>query len=473
MASGWLEGISRMGFYKGQETKKEVHMSGTFSIWFAHNRSRWSGNVGIPRRCSPSLEYQKAHSSTAACGELVNTDSGRLAVAKSSYPSASRLAGWRASRKLHILLPAIHSDVNLCKTLLTLTILGYPNPHIIAWGAQDGQNGLRGGGSHFAKMTSGLDYINDPEDDEPVFMIDSYDIWFQLPVEGIGSRVIFGCGKRCAPNQMHAVACHPVPESPLPMDLRRGSTDTLLGRNLYSNFRTRYLNSGYVLGAVGAVRPVLERAMEKLEQCSQRTMVDFDNGSGGSDKCYQGSDQSIFAEMFGEQKIHREVARRRHRTLIDDWPYHASYTLGKSLEFGIGLDYWSLLGHQTANAEYDSRYIRHAEPLAPQVGDVGMFDCAAKAPMPRDLPREAPTAGARYRSTPRFVSVDKFWREAQWNRTWWHGSSRRLLEERRHAGAPQLTEGIPTDKGVRLRWADLCPSQVDKELFRDVINSAE
>lgn len=35
--------------------------------------------------------------------------------------------------KLRILLPASNRDVNLCKTLLTASLLGYPTPTLIAW----------------------------------------------------------------------------------------------------------------------------------------------------------------------------------------------------------------------------------------------------------------------------------------------------------------------------------------------------
>lgn len=490
----------------------------------------------------------------------MNAGSYRPAAVKSMFPSGRPYLGSQSNKKLHLLLPATRSDVNLCKTLLTLTILGYPNPHIVGWGAQDAIKDMRGGGSHIAKITAMLKYINDTErrkqpgfDGELVFMIDSYDVWFQLPVEvlfaryeaiiaeenvrvahrmgraydreGIRSQVIFGAGKRCSPNQIHTVACYPVPNSPLPMDLHNGNTDTLIGRNIFSSFRTRYLNSGYIIGPIGAVRSLLEKAKEKLDECAQRTGVWFDNGSGGSDKCYHGSDQSIFAEMYGEQEIQREVMRRHHRTFLDDWldiivadragsrpapshilnipvedylnpafthqPYDTSYVPGKPLEFGIGLDYWSLLGHQTSNAEFDSRYIRHDQPIGPQVGHQGMFDCPARAPMPEDLPREAPmlhlirNAPNRWETMPLYTeicvgtvpvmihhnSINKFWREEQWNKTWWHGRSRRLLQERQRADAPQLKEGIPTDKGTRLRWNELCPREVEKELFRDVDNS--
>ncbi|PNY27161.1 Uncharacterized protein TCAP_02911 [Tolypocladium capitatum] len=478
---------------------------------------------------------------------------------KPVYPSGRPFMGSvaDAKTKLHILLPATHSNVNLCKTLLTMTILGYPSPHIVSWGARDDAKDLLGGGSHFAKITGVLDYINDEArrrqpgfDEELVFMIDSYDIWFQLPVEvllarykaiiadekarvahrmgrafaieGIQSPVIFGAGKRCGPNQIHTMACYSVPDSPLPMDLHNGNTDTLMGRNMFSSFRARYLNSGYMIGPIGAVRPVLEKAKEKLQECSERTGAWFDNGSRDSDYCYHGSDQSIFVEMFGEQEFHREVMRRHHRTSLDGWldsfisgrpgsrpapsqiqdapvddslnpafthqQQDATYLPGKPFEFGMGLDYWSLLGHQTSNAEFDSRYVRHDQALGPQVGELGMFDCPARAPMPDDLPAYAPVLDpshgepGRWEAMPLYTeicvgsvpvmvhhnSVDKLWRERQWSEPWWHGRSRWLLDERRRAGAKQLVEGISTDNGTTLTWEELCPREVEKELFRDV-----
>jgi len=378
---------------------------------------------------------------------------------QSGPPSGREYLDVATGSKLHMLLPATKSNVNLCKTLLTLGILGYPAPHIVSWGKEDDAKDLLGGGSHFAKITGVLEYINDEKrrdqqdfDDELVVMIDSYDIWFQLPVEVLISRyraivadddervarrmgrafdredihanIVFGAGKRCSPNQIHTLACYPIPESPLPMGLHGGNTDTLMGRNQYSSFRTRYLNSGYMMGPIGAMRPLLERAKVKLDECANRTGASFDNGSGDSDYCYHGSDQSIFVEMHGEQEFHREVMRRHHRSGMDDYldrvisnragsrtpPSHIqnapiedflnpafthqaasdTYLPDKPFEFGITLDYWSLLGHQTSNAEYDTRYIRHDAALEPQVGDQGMFDCPAKAQMPDDLPIEAP-----------------------------------------------------------------------------------
>lgn len=61
------------------------------------------------------------------------------------------------------------------------------------------------------------------------------------------------------------------------------------------------------------LRPLLERAQAKLRDCRGRRNADFDPGTGVSDLCYHGSDQSIWMEIFGEQEFQREVMRRYHR----------------------------------------------------------------------------------------------------------------------------------------------------------------
>ncbi|KAL7942630.1 hypothetical protein V8C42DRAFT_347642 [Trichoderma barbatum] len=461
-------------------------------------------------------------------------------------------------KKIHILLPATRSNVHLCKTILSMILLGYPNPTIIAWAEEDRASGLLGGGSHFAKITRTLDYINDPQrraqtgfDDELVLMLDAYDIWFQLPLdvllsryddilqddaarvahrmgrayheEGINSKVVFGAGKRCAPNLLNSVSCYPVPESPLPEGIYGGNTDTFVGKSPWSSLRTRYLNSGYIMGPVGEVRRVLERALDKLGECQNRKGASFDDGSGISDACYHGSDQSIFVEMFGEQEYYREVMRRHHRTRVDDMldkvvpgragsrppptdveqapvldrlepafthqKYNKTHLPDKPFEFGILLDYWSLLGHQTSNAVTDARYIRHNLPVEPQIGNMGKFDCIPKPDLslPKDLPSESPLpwmAGSSpdvWEAMPLYTeicigtvpvmihhnSVEKFQRERQWSRTWWYGRAKVLFEARRKEGIAQLSEGIPTDRGSMEKWEQICPKFLEKDLFKD------
>ncbi|KAF4585858.1 hypothetical protein GQ602_005163 [Ophiocordyceps camponoti-floridani] len=432
---------------------------------------------------------------------LVTHDSSswhRLGINRQSQQPGVKPYPQTNQSTLHILLPATHSDVNLCKTLLTLTMAGYPSPHIVAWGGKDDDGALRGGGSHNAKITSALAFVNDAErrrerggfDDELVLMVDAYDVWFQLPVDvllaryrsiladdevrvrhrmgnsyehgKIGHKVIFGAGKRCSPNQLHTLACYAVPESPLPADTHGVSTDSVLGRTFMSNGRQRFLVSGYMLGSVGAVRTVLERANRKLDECVGRTGVAFDNGSGDADFCYRGSDQSIFVEMFAEQEARREYLRRKHRSLLDPimevlipnrpgspppkthimtepisdmlspsfphQPFDASSV--QDSEMAIVLDYFSLLGFQTSNAEFDGRFLRHDLPLGPQAGKTGLFDSTTWGSIPlfTDMCTGAIPVMLHHNS------VDKTWREHAWPNAWWHGRARALLEGRRGRG---------------------------------------
>lgn len=192
-----------------------------------------------------------------------------------------------------------------------------------------------------------------------------------VDIEEIDQTIIFGAGKRCAPNQVHSRACYPIPASPLPDDLYGANTDTIMGRNKITSLKQRYLNSGYVIGPVSDMRRLWRRAQEIVKSLSDHP--EWDNGSHGSDFMYHGSDQSVFNIIFGEQEFQREIMRRRHRTaddeakgiakdplptriegtLVDD-PINPSFTHepmeakdGKPDEYGIGLDYFSELGQQT------------------------------------------------------------------------------------------------------------------------------
>ncbi|KPM45367.1 hypothetical protein AK830_g1173 [Neonectria ditissima] len=461
-------------------------------------------------------------------------------------------------RGYHLMMPTTKSGLNFCKSLLTMVILGYPTPQIIGWGDEDGRKGLKGGGSHYAKIARGLEYVMDEKrrqnptfDDDLIIILDSYDIWFQLPwetlvarydaavaeenerlahrmgraasIENITSTIIFAGGKRCCPNQRQSVACYPIPDSPLPADLHAGATDTVMGRDPWSSFRTRYLVGGYVIGPVGKMRPLLQRAQAKLDECMSRQGAWYDGVRDGAEGtvnfCYRGSDQSIWAEILGEQEFHREVMRRRHRKHIDDvldaiipnragskppptnvmgavvndllnpsFPHQEwdpGYLPDKPYEYGVTIDYWSLLGHQTIHSGPDTRYIRNNISFEQQVGPLHMFDCKPKQPNIETLLHEGLldlVPGADWRTLPMYTeiclgvvpamihhnNVDKSQLAKQWNKVWWFGHARRLFEMRVDERLPMLVDGIPTDKGDILMWDDVCPSEFDRRLFRDV-----
>ena len=336
---------------------------------------------------------------------------------------------------VHLLLTANNPSPDLCKTILTAAVLEYPTPIVLAWQQEFNEPGLLAGGSHLAKVSEVLKYLTSlppGKDDDIVFLVDAYDVWFQLPMqvllgryktmnaqadarlarrwgleqvpEGLEQTIVMAAGKRCAPNQPHTIACYPLPEPPTSMDLYGNNTDTIIGRNKYYSLRQRYLNSGYIVGPAAHMRSLFERASILIKQ-SQNDDPE-DNGSHGSDMLYHGSDQSIFNIIFGQQEYRREGLRREsgaqssdtarpetsrtmlEGTVIND-VLNPSFTHeifvpdpGVNYEYHIGLDYHSDLGHQTVNSELDARYLRHDRDLPTQIDGRNDFDCPLHSPFP-------------------------------------------------------------------------------------------
>ena len=302
--------------------------------------------------------------------------------------------------------------MQLCKTLLTATVLGYPSPVILAWGekAVKTGNNLFGGGTHLAKISTTLQYLESlspKQDNALVLMIDAYDIWFQFGPQVLLEKyhrinananarlqkrlgrayevatkqsVVFGAGKKCAPNDVSSIGCYPVPNSPVPLDTYGNNTDTIVGwsNNKLASLRQRYLNSGYVIGPVHQMRNIFRRAQEMAEPHKNKPI-------------YWGSDQAYFVIIFGMQEYVREKLRveylsrgfvnhllhffsppkpassRQEGTFIDNIlnPSHTHETFspepGKQYDFGIGLDYFSELGHQTMNSDigHDGQWLTY------------------------------------------------------------------------------------------------------------------
>lgn len=494
-------------------------------------------------------------------------DDSQASQAKSSAPHTD----------LHLLLPATQGNVDLCKTLLTAKILDFPTPGLLAWDETYNVPEQMAGGSHLAKIYRVLEYLETlapSQDDDLVLMIDAYDIWFQLRFdvlvdrfhsmnaaanerlaqrlgrsllesEHIEQNIIFGAGKRCAPNQLHSVACYTVPMSPLPDDLYGGNTDTVIGRNKYTSHRQRYLNSGYVLGRVKDVRVLFRRAAEEVKNTPDHN-PELDNGSGGSDFLYHGSDQSIFNTLFGRQEYQREYLRqqsqkrqaaaarseceqqmnstaceelgkrnsatsntqRRDLTLEGTHysdPLNPPFThelMGsmtdpsrENYELGIGLDYFSELGHQTANAENDGKWLRLAEnPLNVDFPGKNRFDCpsrvekesaladiaGADAPFPEDPDKK----NSKWESLPLYTNLctgkvpvmvhhngDKGARGYRWPDMWYHADARQMLDRKLgHENAAKTAPGSSvnviawTDKNSELTWDGLC-SAYSEEIF--------
>ncbi|CAG5145248.1 uncharacterized protein ALTATR162_LOCUS1680 [Alternaria atra] len=467
-----------------------------------------------------------------------------------SSSSSGEKSNPKPSANLHLLIPADRKDVNLCKTMLSAAVAGYPTPTLINWGAKFDDKSLVAGGSHLAKISGVLEYLRTlgPErDDDLLLLVDGYDIWFQLrpsalisrfhainnaantrirqtmgskaaAAEGISQNIIFSAQKRCWPWKPEDPPCYAVPQSSLPDDIYGPETDTDIGfeKNPYVKFRQRYLNSGDAMGRVGAMKALFERAMEKAEK----------------DRNF-GSDQKIFSEIFGDQEFQREVMRQRHRSVfqkVGDWSTGRKSILnpqserrmrehkqGKPDEFGIGLDYASLLGHPTVFAEEDSAWVTYNDPksiaqasaelnIAPvRVHDLAQditdsqppFRPAVVAPgsiFPGDKTwRDVPLYTNMWTSVvPGLIHHNahrdglKSLRVSVWDRMWYFNYSRKLYESnaagsvgpvavvhddegREQAWWSPIADkgGAKSDKNEWLPWDDIC-KEFEGEVFRDI-----
>lgn len=178
-------------------------------------------------------------------------------------------------------------------------------------------------------------------------------------------------------------------------------------------------------------------------------------------------------------------------------------------ELGMMLDYYSELGHQTVNSERDARFVVYADALDKQVStDRGMFDCASRlsASLPEDvLSAEMPLARINasfpdaavpvWKDLPLYAHLcldqipvmihhngDKSAREHSWQSLWLQRYGKELLEAKSQAlshtaavtgGGDEPGDSLTTqkamiartDKGQSLGWKDLCPAEMDGEIF--------
>ena len=260
--------------------------------------------------------------------------------------------------------------MNLCKTILSATILGYPTPTLYNWNKT---------GDKMAKISGGLDFLktlDSTHDKDMVLLVDGFDLWFQLSPQimidryhEINSRaherirgrmgeevmdtspitqtIIFSSQKRCWPGKDDDLSCYAVPESPLPRYIYGPQTDIDVGdkKNPYLKFRPRWLNAGFMIGPVDELRALFERGLERAKANPNQ----------------EGNDQNVLSTIWGEQEYVREAVRldkhspwKRDRQASRKGFEPAD---GTKYEFGIGLDYESALSIPTVFAEYDSQWV--------------------------------------------------------------------------------------------------------------------
>ncbi|KAL3296506.1 hypothetical protein RB213_006960 [Colletotrichum asianum] len=381
----------------------------------------------------------------------------------------------------------------------------YPMPTLLNWNGEFNRPDWHFAGSHIAKLESLLAIIEAlyEEDDgvnenDLVLLVDGYDIWFQLPPsvlidrfhrlnrdadarvkkqwEGYGFKVDFPIqppkqniivttAKDCQPDWESG--SNPRyeywPDSPLPADFYGEGTDEILpyvfdSARKYKKIRPRCVNSGMIMGTIGALRGALQNAKEKIDKAAMSGRQLW-------------SDQALFAEVIGDQEMRRYWMRGLASTWNGtashdqprDLPRHVrdianSALEGKKFEFGIGLDYEFATIPPTCSSEDDGSFVRlddtemvkkeseksgvtggvRVKGIPPELKGAegplpGLGSSWGKVPLYTDFFFGTTPVGIHHNA---YVFGLKPWRlEHWWNMTWYYPHLRQLVTKALHSNS--------------------------------------
>jgi hypothetical protein len=286
-------------------------------------------------------------------------------------------------RRLVIVLPAQNFGPSLCKVVASAVALDYPAPVKVNWVPKQDADADSGPRSHLTKISGVLDFLewatsdgaprtSNLQEDDLVLMLDTYDVWLQLPPDVLLRRyfaanqraddalstrygrledvdvprqtIITSAQKRCyAPaNKKSDLLCGELPKSTLPANVFGFLTDSTLFNHQYA--RPRYSNSGSSMGPAGDLRKYFQRVNDRMEHYLARSRT-REQLSG---------DQGIFAEIFGEQEVWRnglDAQSGVERTLRQQ-------VTTSEMEYHVGLDYVQELFYQTCYSEHSGSFLR-------------------------------------------------------------------------------------------------------------------
>lgn len=317
---------------------------------------------------------------------------------------------------------------------------------------------------------------------------------------------------RCTPANPGSSACYPIPESPLPSNMYGKYTEAPWAN--HTTQRPRYLSSAYIMGPVADMRALFRRANERAERVRDMPPEAAANSPASLEF---GSDQAIFHHIFGEQEFQREIIRRRYGakarrntvvegTVVDDvlnpsFPHEAlSEREGLQDEFGIHIDYWSDLGMQTAHSDDDARWLMYNRAVRDQLDHPRHpWSCTphASGKLPVEvlnstsLPRAAVPDDSPFRPLRGWDEIALYTnlcvdtipaiinhagspseRERDWPEVWLQPHGRRLIGEvlsRKETDSHGKVRGGAIDGpgGHYRTWPEICPVEVENELYRD------
>lgn len=261
--------------------------------------------------------------------------------------------------RLHFLIVATSSDLNLCRLLLSASVLSYPPPILIDW---EGEGEFDAAKSHLAKVAGPLRYLEALSPDQGsdiVLLVDGFDVIMQLAPDVLLKRyfqeiadgnsrlqdrfgtdhmqqhdmynsILFGPDKVCWPYDLRRAACWAVPMSPLSPDAFGPYTDTWQGDMMHA--RPRWLNSGTIMGPASDMLYMFQGTRDKINRT-------YDEEYG-----LRNSDQMYFADLLGDQEYARSLSQGRRAKLdIPEDGFIPSLQEGTLNEYHMGLDHRSSL----------------------------------------------------------------------------------------------------------------------------------
>ena len=394
--------------------------------------------------------------------------------------------------RLHFLVVATSSGLDLCRLLLSASILSYPPPILIDW-AGEGQ--YDAAASHLAKVAGPIRYFENlgPLDDtDIVLLVDGFDVTFQLGpdvllkryfqetaaaqdrlIERFGrshvekhnlyNSILFGPDKVCWPDNFRRAACWAVPGSPLPPDAFGPYTDQSMGDMPHA--RPRWLNSGTIMGPVSEMREMFLATQRKINETYNPEYV------------LRNSDQMYFADLWADQEYARTLdfggkpevpipgdVEESDKPVIDE---------GKKVEWHMGLDYKSALFQTAAGYRNYVSWMTMNRPSLPSVlktlepyrMELDEDVLSARKPY-ADIRDDAALRNTSWRDVSLGVNIasglafpilhftgDKSFRDTWWSRSWFFDEAERL----RRASTQHYDEKIGLGPINGVQWAKNTP----------------
>lgn len=341
------------------------------------------GNRGVRARLRPS----NALCLCCKCDlfRLQTIELTRTQPITAEQAPAARQSVATSPSNLHLLIPASSPDLDLCRTLVSAAILGYPPPLLVGWEQTPDPEKRDEPTSSIVGTWNYIRTLDESHDDDVVIIVNGDNAWMQLRPATLVDRffdvnrkanariqerlpkvlrrhdlkqqIIFGVQKECPEALREDPGCYAAPASELLPHAYGPNTDSK-GRSedeRLAHSRPRFMDSGLIVGTVRALRTLFSQAV------ILRTMTE---------------DMHVtMNHLFGLQLVYRETLRRDAGMKSNPAFTAADIKLMRSyiekrpngaFDFGIGLDYGSELGMNTAWADKESDTIFFDNPSSLQ-----------------------------------------------------------------------------------------------------------